>query len=111
MKITASLNTLSRVAGVAYGSTIDRVAHDSLTADIRSDSTRVVVAVFPDGRIGVTTYHLGADATPKDAHARDDAAWVEDVSIVSPTQAGGETLVLEPEHARVRHEVSEALPY
>lgn len=105
MKITAVLNTISRVAGAALGSRIDRTAHESIEALFTSPHTRVGVIMKPDGSALVMTFRLATGGIVDDKDS-----WIEGPSIIVPV---GEKhyVVAAPVDCAVLPILSEALPY
>jgi hypothetical protein len=90
MKITATLKTISRFAAGFIGSSIERVAHESVDATFLSGHTKVVVRMAPDGSATVDTYRLAEGATPDDL---DPAVWTDDVSVTVFTERTRPTAV------------------
>lgn len=90
MKITATLHTLSRVGAQKLESRIERVAHEAIVADLRSEHTRTVVSMTPKGEAIVTTYRL---ATGGDPSSTESVNWCDDATITVPATRAERTHV------------------
>lgn len=90
MRITGTVITVSEVSGQTIGSRIERTAHKSMTADVRSERTRAHVEMHPDGSVTVTTFRLAAGADPRDP---DPIVWNEDATLHLPASPERPALV------------------
>ena len=106
MRITGTVITESKLGDNTLGSRIERVAHERMTIDTRSERTRVHVEMLPDGSALVTTFRLAPGADPRDP---DTIVWNEDAHVTLPIWPEQPTHVSTTEHTTIT--LNEPLPF